>query len=367
MRELIVPNLHAAFIHIPIGLLLVGTLIELFAFCWRRSAFREAGRWMILIGALSMIPAATTGLHAARDVMAGDEYATWHDLKSSAPLAAPAWTLLERHLLLNIAGALLAAVAALSWVASSDRARRRFHFIFLSLLLAGVGLTLAGAYAGGEMVYAHGVAVSTDPPTSVPADASTIEKIDVAIDPMQWHLLGAGMTIALSLASLALATRAITVRSIVDENLDSTDPTRREVRSAFGSAKEFADALAPFVPSGRFWLLTTLAALLTAAGGVYVLGSSAETFQPQALWDLIKDREVPRRLAHAALAGAIILLPLILASVARWAPRSKLLLILLSTLLILLLAAQVWFGLAMLFDSPDGPILRTNPATASDI
>ena len=48
-------------IHFPIAMLFVGTAIELLAFMWRGSGFRAAGRWMILIGALASIPAATTG------------------------------------------------------------------------------------------------------------------------------------------------------------------------------------------------------------------------------------------------------------------------------------------------------------------
>ena len=41
-HEFVEPNLHAALIHVPLGLLLIGTLIELFArFFWRRSSFSK--------------------------------------------------------------------------------------------------------------------------------------------------------------------------------------------------------------------------------------------------------------------------------------------------------------------------------------
>ena len=39
-HEFIRPNWHVILIHYPLGLLVVGILIELFAFLWRRSGFR---------------------------------------------------------------------------------------------------------------------------------------------------------------------------------------------------------------------------------------------------------------------------------------------------------------------------------------
>src|SRR5689334_6283436 len=72
-EQLVNPNLHVMMIHFPIGLLFVGTIIEILAFMWRRSGFRAAGRWMILIGALAAIPAATTGMFAARQAMGSPE------------------------------------------------------------------------------------------------------------------------------------------------------------------------------------------------------------------------------------------------------------------------------------------------------
>lgn len=51
-EQFISPNWHVILIHYPLGLLAVGILIEFFSFLgWRRSGFRTAGRWMILLGA----------------------------------------------------------------------------------------------------------------------------------------------------------------------------------------------------------------------------------------------------------------------------------------------------------------------------
>src|SRR5262245_22228828 len=70
VNQLVNPDLHVILIHFPIAMLFVGAAIELLApLFWRRSSFRAAGRWMILVGALAAIPAVTTGLFAARHAM----------------------------------------------------------------------------------------------------------------------------------------------------------------------------------------------------------------------------------------------------------------------------------------------------------
>src|SRR5205807_537304 len=102
-HELIHPNWHVVIMHAPLGLLMVGTLIEIFSFMWRRSGFRAAGRWMILIGALAAIPTATTGIYAARDVLSDELYPTWQEIKAHPKLD---WTgqqgeLLRDHIKLN--------------------------------------------------------------------------------------------------------------------------------------------------------------------------------------------------------------------------------------------------------------------------
>jgi uncharacterized membrane protein len=80
MREFIIPNWHVILIHYPLALLTVGTLIEIFSFLWRRSGFRAAGRGMILIGALCAIPAATSGIYAARQVLSSEMMLKWSEI-----------------------------------------------------------------------------------------------------------------------------------------------------------------------------------------------------------------------------------------------------------------------------------------------
>jgi uncharacterized membrane protein len=363
MREIISPNLHVVLMHTPLALLVIGTVIELFAFLWRESTFRTAGRWMILLGALAMIPVATSGIYAARDVMGIGGYpAYWEELKQSARLDQEQWSMLESHVWLNGAATLLAVVVVLTCLGASDLARRKFHWVFLVALLLAVGVMLAGAYVGGEMVYTKGVAVGPKP--EAPVNAPEIDKINVAIEPMQIHLIAAGFTIALALAALALSARAITVRSVLDEDRDPADPAAGDIRSAFSSAREFANALAPYVPSTRFWLLAALGALLTAGGGAYLLATNANQWDPNELWKLLSDTAQPRRLAHAAGGSAILVLTLILAAASRWAPRNRGVLGVLAALLILAIVVQLWVGLLLLFDSPDGPLHKPTPAIA---
>src|SRR3954454_23424604 len=63
-KELVSPNLHVVLVHFPLALLAAGLLVEVFSFLYRRSTVRVAGRWMILLGALSLVPTALTGAYA---------------------------------------------------------------------------------------------------------------------------------------------------------------------------------------------------------------------------------------------------------------------------------------------------------------
>src|SRR3954465_12000314 len=87
-KEFINPNLHVILIHYPLGLLVVGTLIEFFSFLgWRRSAFRAAGRWMLLIGILSLTPTLFSGLYALADVNRTSDTpddATWMEIRQQS-------------------------------------------------------------------------------------------------------------------------------------------------------------------------------------------------------------------------------------------------------------------------------------------
>ena len=86
MTKLVTPNWHVIFIHYPLALLTLGTLIELFSFMWRTSGFRAAGRWMILLGAVFSVPAVTTGMYAFRDAVSQQSGGTWIEVQARSPL-----------------------------------------------------------------------------------------------------------------------------------------------------------------------------------------------------------------------------------------------------------------------------------------
>ena len=96
-HELIHPNWHVVLIHVPLGVFVLGVLIELFAFLYRHSPVRAVARGMIWIGALASLPAAYTGIYALADVVhdalppsvAGSDDLTWHEARALASGASP--------------------------------------------------------------------------------------------------------------------------------------------------------------------------------------------------------------------------------------------------------------------------------------
>ena len=163
MLELIRPNLHVAAVHFPIALLTAGVLIEIFSFLgWRRSSFRIAGRWMLLLGAMTMVPATFTGLYAMTELAPQGIDA----LRAVQPAVAET---LEDHLWLQAGSTLAAMLVVMLWIACSDRWRDRLGFVFKLLLLTLLFAQLAGAHHGGELVYAHGAGVEKDVPSSQPS------------------------------------------------------------------------------------------------------------------------------------------------------------------------------------------------------
>src|SRR5450432_3026009 len=204
--EFVNPNLHVILVHYPIALLITGALIELFSFMWRRHGFRSAGRWMILLGALLGIPTVLSGIYALYDVAnPANASIEWNQIVKIAPLNAQQWQMLKYHLLLESSAVILSVLVVVVWIGCSDSWRRRLHIPLLVLLLIGCGLTTAGAWHGGEVVYRFGTGIAQGAaPTTVPS------KLEYFIPPVQVHIIFAGITIAMALAALALSIRNIT-------------------------------------------------------------------------------------------------------------------------------------------------------------
>jgi uncharacterized membrane protein len=398
-REFVSPNLHVALVHFPLALLIVGTLIELFSFMYRRHAFRAAGRWMILLGALAGIPTAMSGIYALADVSRmgltlEEASGPWREVAGRSPL----WQnpqqarLMRDHVVLQGWAAGLAVIVVVLWVGASDAWRARLHLPLLAVLVICSGLTVAGGWHAGEAVYRHGtgvyvapanepVATQQDPAAGVAAEEGAAssqqrrikEQVEYFFPPLQMHVIFAGVTIALAVTALALSFRAtnqVPPRTELDYIAAALGPPDEAAagRPVEHGRKRDPQDIGPRVPSARFWLLTCLAGLLTAAGGYWVLASEMEQWsQPQVIWNLIIEPSpalsppwLTRRTAHVGGGVSLILLSLLMAMVARFTPRSRLLLAFFALLLLAVLAGQVWFGVLLTYDTVEGPLTRFN-------
>lgn len=371
--QFVKPNFHVVLVHFPIALLIAGTLIELLGFLWPRHAFRTSGRWMILLGALSGIPAAISGIYALADVSLANvpSYDPWKE----AAVASAVWRndaqahMLRDHAVLGSWGVGLAVLASILWLGSGDNWRNKLHLPLLALLLIACGLTVAGAWHAGEAVYRHGTAVQAAPTTipslSEPApERQSPRGIEYFLPPLQTHMIVAGATIAMALASLGLSFRAA--------NRVPAPPKVDSIAAALGppggpppSVGELPpqNQTGAHVPVARFWLLAFLLGLLAALVGDWYLARSADTWNPTHLWELIRqplDSASPawltRRVAHVGAGVSILALCLLMAVLTRVAPRARIALVVVSLLLLLVVAAQVWFGVLLTFDTVEGSI-----------
>ncbi|HEY7091188.1 MAG TPA: DUF2231 domain-containing protein [Tepidisphaeraceae bacterium] len=365
--EFVNPNLHVALVHYPLALLVVGTLIELFSFLWRRHGFRLAGRWMILLGALTAIPTVTSGIYALYDVANPTKAAVpWKEVVNQRALSDQQWEMLRDHLLQESIAAGLAVLVVVTWLACSDRWRRNLHVPLLVLLLVSVGLAAAGAWHGGEAIYRFGTGVQKAGGDSLSSAATQpgkpLDKVEYYAPPMQMHVILAGTAVAIALASLGLSIRKLT-QFLPPPQVDHIAAALGESSaSEFDRTNRMPDPQdIPHIVglTSRFWVLASLVAILTAGVGYFILASGSGMWSLADVWkELIKPST--RRLAHAVAGVSIIVLPLILAMLARWGPRRKWTLALFSLLLLVAIAFQIWLGILLLFDTSEGSLTRFN-------
>jgi uncharacterized membrane protein len=368
MLELIRPNIHVAVVHFPIALLTLGILIEVFSFLgWRRSSLRTAGRWMLLLGAMTMVPAALTGLYALSDVAPQGINA----LYATQPAAAET---LQNHLWVQTGTTLAAMLVVTLWIACSDRWRDRLGLLLKFFLLIILLAQLTGAHHGGELVYAHGLGVETDVPSSQPSLESLqkIETWEAMFPPLQMHVYSAGVAMALACVALGWAVRAIAQ----DDDLTVSEEVQVSTRiaAAFAaeqgdlkqllsneSAKRSLNHTAPFRVT-KLWLLTALLFAGTAIGGFWVLAHFQGTWQPQQLWSAIKtpvestDPALTRRLAHVICAVSLIVCTVLLALLSRFGRKNRIGLCLVGVPLVISIALQLWLGILLLLHGPGGSV-----------
>jgi uncharacterized membrane protein len=380
--DIIRPNLHVALIHYPLGLLIAGTLIELFSFLWPRSGVGAAAKWMILIGALSAVPATFSGIYALRDIAntnnpADVEDAPWVDVRAASPLLSQpkAWSVLERHAIFQSVATGLSVIAVVIWLGCSDRARMLVRAPLLMLLLGSIGVMILGAWAGGEAVYRHGAGVD------IQADSGPTRFLPV----LELHVVAAGLVVAIALAAIGMSFRKMTVKheiirdvsEVALEQQVTAEGAMRTPASSMAMLRSFNPGIeltvAPFAPASRFWLLAGVLAILTAAGGIFVLaqdsdalGTATRRHQPlvKVLWSQVqpeKGQVINRALAHVIAGALLILIPLALAAMVRFAPRQRFWMGFLSLILVGVVACQIWLGILLLYDTSEGSILQFNP------
>jgi hypothetical protein len=252
--------------------------------------------------------------------------------------------------------------------------------LLLGFLIACGGMVV-GSWNGGETVYQHGTSVliinshgKTQEMEKLDSDATQYEKIVGYYigGEEQVHIIVAGFALSAIVAALGLSIRRLTTHR-------AEDAAHAELRLAGhkpggrGGADDLSvirslnpetamEAEHAHVPVGRWWFVAILVTLCTSAAGYWIL--SRTHFADQQGWsyfvkqlqlDDAQKWKISRHLAHAALGTAMVLLALILACVTRWAPRASLVLSFFATLLVLVIAAQVWMGIALTFEG-EGPL-----------
>ena len=376
LAELVAPNLHVALIHYPLALLAVGLVIEVLAVLWPRSTARSAARWMIGIGVLSAVPAAFSGIYALRQVARVDQGVDrpWADVRTASPvLSDPAtWQALKTHTLVQSIATAAAALAVVVWLGCSDRGRRFVYAPVLGVLILSIAAMGVGAWYSGEAIYKHGTGVEVvgQPTDTLPP----MTKAEQLFPPVELHTIGAGTMLAVALAAIGLSFRklAVTTGPAADVGPDFGST---HVARSFNPNLEVAPPVPP-LPVGKFWLAAFAVAVATSLGGWLVLARASGAFETahdrhknlaKVLWeqvapDVAHGQRMTRPFAHLLAGGTIIGLPLVLAGLSRWAPHRRLLLAAVTLLLVGAVAAQVWFGILLLYDKPDGPLQRFNAA-----
>src|SRR4051812_18184458 len=141
-KEFINPNWHVILIHYPLGVFMLGLVLEVALLIFRhRGAARNASRWMIVIGALSSLPAAYAGMYGLADVTrrtappGAAVHGPWYVVSGASMLTPEQWGMINDHVWKGGAAAVIAAVLATIGVACSDRWRERLYPILLVLML----------------------------------------------------------------------------------------------------------------------------------------------------------------------------------------------------------------------------------------
>ncbi|MDB5291355.1 MAG: hypothetical protein JWL69_2596 [Phycisphaerales bacterium] len=392
------PNLHVILIHYPLGVFVLGVFLELFSFMWRRSAVRTAARFMIVIGALLTLPAATSGIYALHDVakFQGIDDARYH--------------MLRMHVIFMGIASILAVACAVTGLGASDAWRKKLQIPLMAGVVIAWALMVFGAWHGGETIYQHGTSVAIIKVKEVEdAEGNTAKKTVLvplkepeskdlkSYKPvvkyyiggeLQQHLILSGFAFAAAFGALGLSIRRLTTAHAASAD-EAVELAARVTAVGKESPRRVTDDMSMIrsfnpdaevedvdddesVPSGRWWLLAVLLAITTGVAGYWTM--SGHNFFTHSGWSEFVDSlagdtkwAITRHKAHLILGSALGVVALIFAALALWAPRRPLLLTVFAALLVLIVAGQVWMGVLMTFDSEmEGPLTHfTREKTAA--
>jgi hypothetical protein len=333
----------------------LGAIIEIFSFLWPTSSARVASRWMILLGALLMLPTVMSGIYALSEVTQG----------GGQPLEAVQWHQMLWHVWLESGAAGLAVLIIVIGLGASDHWRSRLHWPRALALICVLGLMGAGAWYGGESVYRNGLAVVQGSSLEQPANRFYY----YVGDPLQIHMILVGGLLAFTAVAIGLSIRRITLLSAMEDE-SALSPHHIGLGPATGEGTLLPDIESlppePRIASTRYWIFAFIFAALTAGAGYWFWGhDNGDVYTFKDFWQhtmvntggrLLLDRTS----AHVWVGAAIIVMTLVLAVVIHFVQPSKFLLTLTAGLLVLLLAAQFWLGILLAFSGSQGSLFRFN-------
>jgi uncharacterized membrane protein len=136
-------NVHPMIVHFPIAFLTGFFLLDLLGAVLHRPPLRLVARWMLYLGALGALAAATAGLIAA----------------NLAPHDEEVHAIMEIHQAMGLSVASLASILAIWRLIAKETGStlsHSFQWILAALLITALSI---GADLGGWMVYGYGVGV----------------------------------------------------------------------------------------------------------------------------------------------------------------------------------------------------------------
>ncbi|MBA3258777.1 MAG: DUF2231 domain-containing protein [Gemmatimonadales bacterium] len=139
------PRLHAALNDLPVALLIAAVLFDLIAAATRRTAFRQASLYTLVLGAAGGAAAVLSGLQAEETIDHGDAV---HQVMETHELLA--------FVTLGIFGVLAA------WrLFRENRMGAVERSLTLAFALGGAGVLIATAVYGGRLMFDHAAGIPT--------------------------------------------------------------------------------------------------------------------------------------------------------------------------------------------------------------